>query len=208
MAIKKQQKKTSDFRDVEFRTKIEYAKVHEADTQFNPKGEFSVTLVLDTKERQEAFRKLMHEHSISSTVFNPKTKKIQDRLSNKKEGGLRIQIKRPKTNAKGVVAELPVVDAKCRPIPKNVLIGNGSEAIVKMFTYPLKDKDGEVTILEETGEPERAIRLSGIQVVNLVQFNKNGLSFKEVEGGFEVDSTAEFTVIDDEEANDDDTSPF
>lgn len=177
-------KKKSDIKNVQFKAKVEFAKVHEPETKFKKEGEYSVTLVLDTKESQEAFKQLMIEHGVSSTVFNPKTKKVQNRLQDKGDGSLRFTVKRGALSKKGEKVEIKVGDAKGNIVPKSVLIGNGSVAIVHMFSYPLVGPDGEFQIDPDTGKPEGTFKLSGLQVTHLVPYSK-GLAFSPVDGEFE-----------------------
>lgn len=195
-------KKQSEIKNVVFTSTIEFAKVHEPDTKFKKDGEYSVTLVLDTPEKIKEFKAIMAEHGIPETVMNPRTRKVQPKLQDKGDGKLRFTVKRPALSRNGEKVEILVGNALGHIVPKSVLIGNGTLADVHMFTYPIKDMNGDLVLDPDTGKPEGALRLSKLQVRKLVRYSKGG-GFGAVDGEFTDSFQADenlFDVTDDSQS--------
>jgi len=166
-------KSKSDFQNFQFTGIIDYARVHEPSFVNSKTGQYSLSLKLENKEQVNKFLDLMKQHNVSESVFNPKTKKEQPRLKDNGDGTFSVALKRDAVNSQNKTATIDVVDSKGNPIPKNILIGNGSTATVHGFVYQ--------------GEDGGIMRLSGIQVINLIPFTKS--KFKSLSSGFVVSST-------------------
>lgn len=141
-------------------------------SKFPNDKEYRVSLLLDTATGLKAFNDMLARHEIPSTVLNPKTGQQVSRARENKNGVLAVQFKRNFVTAQGKEVELQVVDRAVKSIPKDLLIGNGSKATVKLSI--MKNK--------ETGEI-RSILLAGLQV----------LEHKTVSAS----NSDDFTVIDD-----------
>jgi hypothetical protein len=116
--------------------------------------EYRVTLRLDNDTVLSQFNSMLEKHNISSTVLNPKTGQQVNRARQNKDGVLVTQFKRNFVTAQGKEVELKVVDRAAKPIPKELLIGNGSKATIKL----------SIMKNAETGEV-RSILLDGLQVL-------------------------------------------
>lgn len=173
MTTTQQTKSKSDLVHIEFEGTVDYARVHEPNFTNSKKGTYSLSLVLDTPEQLKRIKKIMADNNLSEMVFNPKTKKEQPRLKDRGDGTFTLDVKRDAVNAQGKEAIIDVVDAKGNPIPKNILIGNGSKAVVSMFVYQ--------------GEEGGVLRLSGIQVLDLKPFNRTKFKPRD---GFTVGSSS------------------
>ena len=166
---------TSNIKTLQFEGIVDYARVHTPYTTNNKSGEYSLSLRLDTQEQVTKFKKLMKDNNVSEMVLNPVTEEKQPRLKDNGDGTFSVNIKRDAIGyASGKAAIITVVDSQNNPIPKSILIGNGSRAVVEMFSY--EGKKGGV------------LRLSGLQVLDLVPFTSN-TNFKPRKTGFTVQSS-------------------
>lgn len=187
---------------LEIRGIIDFPKVHEPVAKYRKEEstnmqdkEYTVNLRLTTEKEISNFISILA--GIGITVKNPEKDtnigKFDRRLKEDKEGNMYFTFKRNAMNSKGKIAELEVVDAEGEDIPKNILIGNGSEAIIKLFAY-------------ETSDGEMSLGLGGIQVLTLVAAPKKKISKY---AGFSVKALKESgtTTVSDEDS-DDGTNPF
>lgn len=188
--MKTKTKDKLDIKSIELEAIVDYARVHSPSTANSTVGTYSVSIRLTTPEEVKSLKQLFKEHNVSLTVLNPVTEEKQSRLRDNKDGTFSFNVKRDAVSSTGKVAVIDVVDAEGNPIPKNILIGNGSRAIVHMFSY--QGKKGGV------------LRLSGLQVLDLVPFKPN--KFKKHEG-FKVSSTSAQLTESEGELEDDD-APF
>lgn len=168
--------KESPFKSFEIESLIDYAVVHEPNTKFSADGEYRVTLRITSDTQLNELKSLFKDRKISENVINPTAGTLDPRIKSNEDGTHSLTLKRPAKNQKGQHVTMEVVDAKGNAIPKNVLIGNGSKAVVQGFTY-----------LNQKGQG--VMRLSGIQILDLVPFSRKS-SFKARNDGFEVSSTS------------------
>lgn len=78
------------------------------------------------------------------------------------------------TDESGEVANYPtVVDKYADPMPRNVLIGNGSDVLVSYRMRPFTERG--------TGKTRHAATLTGVQVVKLIPYSKEENVFKPLE---------------------------
>lgn len=176
-------KSKNDFQNFEFTGLIDYARVHEPSYVNSKVGQYSLSLRLENKRQVDKFLDLMKQHNISETVFNPKTKKDQSRLKDNGDGTYSVALKRDAENSQGKKATIDVVDSQGNNIPPNILIGNGSTGTVFGFVY--QGDDGGI------------MRLSGLQVLDLIPFTKN--KYKSVSNGFVVGNTTTTDNTDDDQ---------
>jgi hypothetical protein len=154
----------SEITNAQFESTIRWAHVHTAkdNSRFNGAPTYQVDLVLDSDEQVAKLEGLLEANNISLEVLNPNTGKMQPRIKTDAEGTRFLTLKRNATNAEGKDVSINVTDATGNAIPESILIGNGSKAIVHFFTYPMKGKAGNT------------LRLSGLQVLDLVQAERKG----------------------------------
>ena len=133
------------------------AKYNKQNSKFDNDKEFSVTLRLDNPATLKAMETLLNKHNFSSTVLNPNSGTQVPRLRPDKDGLMKIQFKRNYVTNEGKVNSIPVVKADGKtPLPPEVLVGNGSEAVIYLT----------MTTDANTGEG-KSIILTGLQVLNL-----------------------------------------
>ncbi len=125
-------------------------------SKFPNDKEYRVTLRLDDPALLSQYNAMLAKHNISDTVLNPKIGQQVPRARPNKDGVVTTQFKRNFVTAQGKPVALEVVDKLARPIDKEVKVGNGSTATVKLSI--MKNK--------ETGEV-RSILLAGLQVLDL-----------------------------------------
>jgi hypothetical protein len=177
-----------EFMNGELQAKVEYAFVHNAFQYGNGTPTFKVTALLETDEQVKAAEGLLEAHGVSLQVRNPNTDEMINRIRPNKQGIMCLTFTRKATNSQGHEANITVVDADTNIIPKSILIGNGSTAIISFFSY------------QPPGKKSRALRLSGLQVLDLVPVEKttNTGGFKKQDGGF---SVADLNAINEEGTN-------
>lgn len=167
-------KQNDKFKTVKFESLIDFAVVHTPNTKFNKSGEYKVNLRLTSQTEVDKLKKILKDNNVSEMVLNVNKGEMEPRIKDNGDGTFTMAVKRPAVNQAGKEAVITVVDSQNNPIPKNILIGNGSRAIVEMFAY--------------TGEKGKGVlRLSGIQVLDLVPYSPPS-SFEKVSGGFTVSS--------------------
>lgn len=182
--------KENAFKTILFESTIDYPVVHTPNTKFNKQGEYKLNLRLDTPEQVTKFKKLMADNNIPEQILNVEKGEMESRLRSNGDGTYSVSIKRPAVSQKGNTATITVVDAQNNVIPKNVLIGNGSKAIVEMFAY-------------EGMKGKGVLRLSGVQVLDLVPYAAPS-NFKKQSSGFNVN-----TLSSDESTGEEDlANPF
>lgn len=157
--------------------KVEYASVHQPRNKYESTDkEYSVTALLDDKAMAD-FKLIMDKHNIQEEVLNPSARKTQSRFKDGENGIKKLVFKRNELKADGSPAIVKVTAADGRTlVPENILIGNGSTAVIHFFVY--KDK--------KSGEG--VFRLSGLQILDLVEYS-GGKSF-EAREGFSIDPDA------------------
>lgn len=108
--------------------------------------------------------------------------RVESNFQKNKEGGFSLTddgkklfaFRKSATNAKGEPLKKPqLVDANAKPIPPSVLIGNGSKVNVTFAVNLRSDK--------KATKGSYSIMLIGVQVIELVRYEKAGL-FQKVEG--------------------------
>lgn len=139
---------------------VDYARVHTPTTKYGKDGsdnlkdqEYMVSIRITPELKKELLTHFL-DNGVSAEVFNPKTKKMQSRFKTGQDGVERLTLTRDAINSQGKETTITVVDAMNEAIPKSTLIGNGSLAEVEILTYKVQD--------------EGVIRLSGLQVLNLI----------------------------------------
>lgn len=156
---------------------VDYASVHKPKNKYGKENskfpndkEFSVTMRMDDTTTRKQFESLLKKHNAALQVKNPQTMSMVDRIRANKDGKLQVQFKSSAVDFDGNERELQVVYADKKPVPKDVLIGNGSEVILAL-TF---SKDA---VTKET----KSIFLSGLQVIKLNKYN--AVEFGVVPGG-------------------------
>lgn len=141
--------------------KAYFACVH---TENKANGGYSMELTVD-KETAKAL------HVKGVTIKDRKTGRGCQKADPNDTRGLFVTLKSKKFPPE-------VVDAKLNPIPKNILIGNGSDVKVKASIGHIENKFGKFVVLN----------LNAVQVLNLIPYESNKLDGLEAEEGFEADS--------------------
>lgn len=156
--------------------KVEYATVHVPKNKFESKDkEYQVTALLDDKAMAD-FKIIMNKHNIQEEVLNPSARKTQSRFKDGENGIKKLVFKRNELKADGSPVKIQVKAADGRTdIPKDILIGNGSTCIIHFFVYK-DNKSGE-----------GVFRLSGLQVLDLVEYDGGSFEARE---GFSVPESA------------------
>lgn len=176
---------------------LEYAFVHAPKEKYKTTEEgllgfeYVVNLLLDTPEAVEAYNALKVKYNIPDKING------YDKVRFKEDGTPYITLRRTagkedKLTKKIVPVTITVVDKNNNPIPSNIIIGNGSTANVAVVGYIAPStKQGNLQLL-------------GVQVLNLVEFNKNLFDVSD-EGIPVVDTSKESESVDfskDDEAPD------
>ena len=167
----------SDIINVSFEGVVDWAQVHtpQDNSRFKGPATFQVDIRLDTPAKVAEMEGFLQAHGISLEVLNPTTQSIQPRIGTNTQGVRYLRLKRKEFNSKGVRAKIAVVDAAGEDIPPNILIGNGSRAIVHGFVRPSQRGTGGV------------LSLSGLQVLDLVEYNKGSPDYQ-IHEGFRVNA--------------------
>lgn len=148
---------------------IEYACVHDPVNKYqSDEKEFKVTLLLDDNKQKEML-KLFSKYNVSENVVNPSTAEVMPRIRAGDDGLGRLTLRRNSKFKSGKDAFITVEDAAGSRIPSSIKIGNGSTAVVEMM----------ITTNPKTGKG--ALKLSGLQVVELVRFEQKS-HFKKRKG--------------------------
>jgi hypothetical protein len=162
-----QQKKKTEYVTEFLRGTIDFASVHSPKNKYGKENskfpndkEYSLTMRMDNEETLKSFKDLLKKHNAPLQVKNPQTLTMVDRIRPDKNGVLKVQFKTSYVDHNGLEKELQVIDKNKKPIPKETLIGNGSEAIVAI-TF---SKD-------PTTKETKSIFLAGLQVINLKKYN-------------------------------------
>jgi len=161
----------SDFTNVAFESEVRWVYGHSPkdNSRFNGKPTFQVDLVLRTDEQLASLEEVLTANNIALEVLNPSTGKLQPRIGTDKDGTRYLTIKRQEFNTAGKRAEIAMTDASGNALPSDLIIGNGSTAIVHFYTRPMKNGKGNT------------LGLTGIQLTNLVSPPAKG-GFKAVKG--------------------------
>ena len=135
-----------------FEATIEWAHVHKPSKY----GAYEVNALLDTPEQLAKAEGLLEALSIGLV-----NKDNNARIKTKEDGTKYLKFRRNAVNRQGTPAVIDVVDASGAIIPANVMIGNGSRAIIHFFTYKLPSGG--------TG-----FQLGKLQVLDLVKLEGTG----------------------------------
>jgi len=170
-----------------------WAKVFEPDTKFDSNGVYSVNLLIPELEAQELCEyldKVVETKFEEEVKANPKKRNILstrkgydyhfDKDGNKTdllEFKFKLKAKVQTRNGEMYEQKPVVVDAKRTPMNADTLIGNGSRIKVAFEPFPY--------VMASTKQVGVSLRLKGVQVIDLVEYQSGGSMFDE-EDGFEV----------------------
>jgi len=171
----------------------QWAKVLEPDTKWNPLGDYTINLQMSQEEAaplcekleqlvQEEFKKAVKEkpplkntlttQDVSSVVYDRDTGDDTGKVEFKFKLKAKVQRKDG-----GYYEQQPaVLDAKKQPLPKDMLIGNGSK--VKVAFEPI------TYIMQSTKKVGVSLRLKAVQVIDLVEYGNSATSLFDEEDGF------------------------
>lgn len=165
--------------------KCEWAKVHEPDFKFQPMGVYSIDVLVPETEALEMCEyldglvktKLAEEIKANRNRSDLTTKTPYVRTDNG-EIKFKFSMKAKITSKTGqTFTQQPiVVDSKRTPITKDTLIGNGSTVKVAFEPYAYA--------MMSSKQCSVSLRLKGVQVLHLVEFQGAGSFFDEEDDGF------------------------
>lgn len=169
----------SDIKTMFITGKCKWAKIQEPQASKFSKGNRNYSIDVEvTKEDIAKLKK--HGIAIGDGRFDKKVKK--------EDGVMYMEFKRPELSSKGKKLDLLVIDRAMKPI--DALVGNGSTVKVKLSIIPY-------------GEGEATVRLSAVQVIDLVEFGGAVTDGFEVIGDTEEDedssSSSGFDSLEDSE---------
>ena len=179
--------------------KCEWAKVHEPDTKFDPDGLYSIEVTVPETEAVEMCEYLdgLVKTKITEEIkANNKRSDLTTKTpySKTEEGEIKFKFKlkaKVKTRDGQVFSQRPlVVDSKRTPLTKDTLIGNGSIVKVAFEPYAYSMMSSKTCSV--------SLRLKGVQVLQLVEFQAAGSFFDEEDDGFiakaEADKTGDMHI--------------
>ena len=157
-----------------------WTKVHDPDTKFDANGIYSVSVLVLQEEAQEMCEHLdgLAKKKLAEEIKNnPKRKDLTlkkpyapaiDKDGNETgeiEFKFKLKAKFQSRDGKWFTQRPIVVDSKRTPINRDTLIGNGSTIKVAFETIPY--------VMMSTKTCSVSLRLKGVQVLNLVEFQGN-----------------------------------
>jgi len=171
----------------------QWAKVLEPDTKWNPLGDYSINLQMSQAnsaemcERleqivQEEFNKAIKEkpplkntlttQAVVNTVYDKETGDDTGKVEFK----FKLKAKGQRKDGSYYEQQPAVIDAKKQPLPKDMLIGNGSRVKVAFEPIPY--------IMQSTKKVGVSLRLKAVQVIDLVEYGNSATSVFDEEDGF------------------------
>lgn len=176
-----------------------YPYLTKPDTQYNPEGDFKVSIILEGQDAQDLKQKIdaaladhvanvQREKGEEVSAAKPPYSVMIDRETGKPSGEIRFNFKQKavikytdkKTKQKKVISvQPPVVDSLNQTIPNTVNVGSGSRIRVKAAIKPYKTPLGVGV----------SLRLLATQVRELIEYVPQGgaTGFDTIEGGFVVE---------------------
>jgi hypothetical protein len=171
----------------------QWAKVLEPDTKWNPLGDYSINLQMSQAnsaemcERleqivQEEFSKAIKEKPplkntlTTQAVVNTVYDKDTGDDTGKVEFKFKLKAKGQRKDGSYYEQQPAVIDAKKQPLPKDMLIGNGSRVKVAFEPIPY--------IMQSTKKVGVSLRLKAVQVIDLVEYGNSATSVFDEEDGF------------------------
>jgi hypothetical protein len=173
-----------------------YAHVHTPQKAFNPEEcpLYKLDLVVDDKTAKVLTAEGLKVSKVKVDEDTLKPKVYSDYPELKV-----FTFKRKTEKRDGTKKEAPeVLDSDMNPIPSTTLVGNGSRVCVSISPYTVNVKGKDITGAE----------LLGVQVLELVPFEKRDNGFKRHTGGFKVTTNSITTMETDNESMDDEKDPF
>ena len=152
----------------------QWAKVLEPDTKWNPLGDYSINLQLSKEEAaemserleqivQEEFKRAVKEkpplkntlttQDVVQTVYDKDTGDDTGKVEFK----FKLKAKVQRKDGSYYEQAPAVLDAKKQPLPKDMLIGNGSRVKVAFEPFPY--------IMQSTKKVRVSLRLKAVQVI-------------------------------------------
>jgi hypothetical protein len=171
----------------------QWAKVLEPDTKWNPLGDYTINLQMSQAnsaemcERleqivQEEFSKAIKEkpplkntlttQAVVNTVYDKETGDDTGKVEFK----FKLKAKGQRKDGSYYEQQPAVIDAKKQPLPKDMLIGNGSRVKVAFEPIPY--------IMQSTKKVGVSLRLKAVQVIDLVEYGNSATSVFDEEDGF------------------------
>lgn len=177
----------------------QYPRLNKPDTKFKADGEYKVTLVLDAATAEPLIEQIdaaMAESLVKARRENPakaktikgasdKPYKIETDNDGNETGNYKFNFKMSakvtKRDGTSYEQKPAVFDAKLRPIPATVNVGGGSTVRVKFEMYRF------YTALVGAGV---SLRLLAVQILDLVEYSRNGAEGFGEEEGYAAEDTA------------------
>lgn len=170
--------------------KATWAKVFQPDTKFNPEGVYSINVSIPEEEAAqvcEQFDTILSEYTTKLVKEKPQLKaslstRTPYETEYDEEGNptgdilFKVKMKAGGTtrDGKSFTQKPMVVDAKRTPLDKSTLIGNGS--IVKVAL------DASPYYMPSNKQAGVSLRLKGVQVIDLVEYQGASNLFEEEDG--------------------------
>jgi len=159
--------------------KAMWAKVYDPDTKFDPNGYYSISVLVPEEEAQEMCEHLdgLAKKKLAEEIKEKKRKdltlkkpyeKATDKDGNETgdiEFKSKVKAKFQSRDGKWFTQKPLVVDSKRTPMTKDTLIGNGSTVKIAFEPVPYTMMSTKTTSV--------SLRLKGVQVINLVEYNGN-----------------------------------
>ena len=171
----------------------QWAKVLEPDTKWNPLGDYSINLQMTQEDAapmcerleeivQEEFNKAVKEkpplkntlttQDVVNTVYDRDTGDDTGKVEFK----FKLKAKVQRKDGSYYEQQPAVLDAKKQPLPKDMLIGNGSRVKIAFEPYPY--------IMQSTKKVGVSLRLKAVQVIDLVEYGNAATSVFDEEDGY------------------------
>lgn len=171
----------------------QWAKVFEPDTKFNPLGDYSINIQMTAAEAapmcerleqivQGKFQEAVKEKPpLKNTLTTQEVcSVVYDRDTGDDTGNVefkfKLKAKVQKRDGTYYEQSPAVLDAKKQPIPKDMLIGNGSKVKVAFEPIPY--------VMLSTKKVGVSLRLKAVQVIDLVEYGNKATSVFDEEDGF------------------------
>lgn len=166
-----------------------WAKVHDPDSKFDPNGIYSISVLVEEDQAQEMceyLNELAKKKLAEEIKNNPKRKNATlkspfqfatDRDGNETseiEFKFKLKAKFQSRDGQTFTQKPIVVDSKRTPMSKDNLIGNGS--LVKVAFEPIP------YLMMNTQQCSVSLRLKGVQVIQLVEYQGGNDLFEDEEG--------------------------
>jgi|TARA_R100001463_G_scaffold47551_2_gene96463 hypothetical protein len=156
--------------------KAEYAHVHTPDTRFNSDGVWSIALRLPASSDEAKTLMEVMDEGVQEASKQFKEKKVANPPYKEDGDDILFRFKQKSIIRSRAGEEwstrVNVVDSKLNQIPKSIAVGNGSKVRVSYTLRPYKSINGAGI----------AADLSGVQVIELIEYNPNQNEFSEADG--------------------------